>query len=213
MGGKHWDLGHDMAGEEEWAGAGQGCSSGAGGVKDYVAASEGRQGAGNSGGSEGRGSQPAYPGQQRGKGWCRKVEQVRHWAAGLKWGRVRALRGAGVALQWLHCPTVTAHRVGRTPCVMSSYTAPLCTSTAPLFPPGYISRLPPPVDAADVEPVLRALQSAQRPVIYYGGGCLDARDELREFAERTGIPLASTFMGLGVVPADHPNVSVFLSHA
>lgn len=125
---------------------------------------------------------------------------------------VRASRGAGVTWQWTHCPAVTARCVGRAPCLTSSYTlvtaAPVRANTTLLSPSGYISRLPPPVDAADVEPVLRALQSAQRPVIYYGGGCLDARDELREFAERTGIPLASTFMGLGVVPADHPNVSV-----
>lgn len=55
-------------------------------------------------------------------------------------------------------------------------------------------------------PVLRALQSASKPVIYYGGGCLDARDELREFAARTGIPMTTTFMGIGVVPTQHPNV-------
>ncbi|GIL77942.1 hypothetical protein Vretimale_6526 [Volvox reticuliferus] len=70
---------------------------------------------------------------------------------------------------------------------------------------GYISRLPPPVEESQMIPVLHAIQSASKPVIYYGGGCLDSRDELREFAARTGIPLASTFMGLGVVPAENPN--------
>ena len=37
-------------------------------------------------------------------------------------------------------------------------------------------------------------------IIYYGGGCQDSRDELREFARRTGIPYTSTLMGLGVLP-------------
>ncbi|EFJ51706.1 hypothetical protein VOLCADRAFT_73117 [Volvox carteri f. nagariensis] len=76
---------------------------------------------------------------------------------------------------------------------------------SPMSITGYISRLPPPVEESQMIPVLRAIQSASKPVIYYGGGCLDARDELREFAARTGIPLASTFMGLGVVPAEDPN--------
>ncbi|KAG2450930.1 hypothetical protein HYH02_004203 [Chlamydomonas schloesseri] len=76
---------------------------------------------------------------------------------------------------------------------------------APMSITGYISRLPPPVEESQMLPVLRALQGAQKPVIYYGGGCLDAQAELREFAARTGIPLTSTFMGLGVVPATDPN--------
>ena len=41
-------------------------------------------------------------------------------------------------------------------------------------------------------------------VIYYGGGCSDARDELREFQRRTGIPITSTLMGLGTFPSDDP---------
>ncbi|KAG2422753.1 hypothetical protein HXX76_015773 [Chlamydomonas incerta] len=76
---------------------------------------------------------------------------------------------------------------------------------APMSITGYISRLPPPVEEAAMLPVLRALQGAAKPVIYYGGGCLDAQPELREFAARTGIPLTSTFMGLGVVPSTDPN--------
>lgn len=41
---------------------------------------------------------------------------------------------------------------------------------------------------------------ARKPVLYVGGGCLDASPELREFVKRTGIPVASTFMGLGAFP-------------
>lgn len=41
---------------------------------------------------------------------------------------------------------------------------------------------------------------ARKPVLYVGGGCLDASRELREFVKKTGIPVASTLMGLGVFP-------------
>lgn len=44
---------------------------------------------------------------------------------------------------------------------------------------------------------------AERPVLYVGGGCLDAAPELRSFVERTGIPVASTLMGLGTFPESH----------
>jgi hypothetical protein len=42
--------------------------------------------------------------------------------------------------------------------------------------------------------VLAAVKGASKPVIYYGGGCQEARDELREFAYATGIPVTSTLM-------------------
>lgn len=41
-------------------------------------------------------------------------------------------------------------------------------------------------------------------IIYCGGGCIDSRDELREFARRIGAPLTSTLMGLGTFPTDDP---------
>ena len=41
---------------------------------------------------------------------------------------------------------------------------------------------------------------AKRPVLYVGGGCLEAAPELRAFVERTGIPVAQTLMGLGELP-------------
>ena len=41
---------------------------------------------------------------------------------------------------------------------------------------------------------------AKKPVLYVGGGCLDASRELREFVAKTGIPVASTLMGLGAFP-------------
>lgn len=50
------------------------------------------------------------------------------------------------------------------------------------------------------------LQASSKPIIYYGGGCLDARDELREFARKTGIPYTATLMGLGTLPTEHDQV-------
>jgi len=50
--------------------------------------------------------------------------------------------------------------------------------------------------------VLGFVASAKRPVIYAGGGIVsaDAHKELREFAEKTNIPVATTLMGVGVFP-------------
>jgi acetolactate synthase-1/2/3 large subunit len=48
---------------------------------------------------------------------------------------------------------------------------------------------------------------AERPLIYAGGGIVaaGASAELREFAERIDSPAVITLMGLGSLPADHPN--------
>ncbi len=54
--------------------------------------------------------------------------------------------------------------------------------------------------------VLDLIARAKRPVLYIGGGIIsaDAHLQLREFAELTGIPVASTLMGLGAFDAQHP---------
>jgi acetolactate synthase-1/2/3 large subunit len=69
--------------------------------------------------------------------------------------------------------------------------------------PGY--RLPPPPSPEKIREVLAAIGESQRPVIYCGGGILacDAHEELREFATKTGIPVAMTVHGLGAMPSDH----------
>ena len=48
---------------------------------------------------------------------------------------------------------------------------------------------------------------AERPWVYAGGGIIaaDASDELREFAELVDAPVVCTLMGLGGMPAKHPN--------
>jgi len=54
--------------------------------------------------------------------------------------------------------------------------------------------------------VLQLIEKAERPVLYVGGGIIsgDAHLELRKFAELTGLPVASTLMGLGAFDAQHP---------
>jgi acetolactate synthase-1/2/3 large subunit len=51
------------------------------------------------------------------------------------------------------------------------------------------------------------VQEAERPLIYAGGGIVaaGASAELREFAEKSDTPAVLTLMGLGALPADHPN--------
>ncbi len=73
----------------------------------------------------------------------------------------------------------------------------------PMDLPGY--RLPPPPSPRKIDEVLAALASSRRPIIYCGGGVIasDAAEELREFASRTGIPVAMTVHGLGSIPSDH----------
>jgi acetolactate synthase-1/2/3 large subunit len=55
-----------------------------------------------------------------------------------------------------------------------------------------------------IERALEALRKAERPVLMVGGGALNAAQEIRELAEKTGLPVIPTLMGLGVFPGTHP---------
>ncbi|MFQ5731752.1 MAG: biosynthetic-type acetolactate synthase large subunit [Planctomycetaceae bacterium] len=57
-----------------------------------------------------------------------------------------------------------------------------------------------------IRQVIAAIRRSKRPVLYVGGGCVNggASDQLRIFAERTGIPVSMTAMGLGAFPGEHP---------
>lgn len=75
---------------------------------------------------------------------------------------------------------------------------------SPVHLPGYrpdMSPLP-----ADLEAALAMIRSAQQPVILAGHGILisGAMEEVRELAERTQTPVASTLLGLSSFPASHP---------
>lgn len=53
--------------------------------------------------------------------------------------------------------------------------------------------------------VLNLIRQSRKPIIYAGGGIISsgASAYLRAFAERTGIPVALTLLGLGGLPSDH----------
>ncbi len=54
--------------------------------------------------------------------------------------------------------------------------------------------------------VLELIAKAQRPILYTGGGLVsaEASADLRLFAEKANIPVATTLMGVGAFPEDHP---------
>ena len=58
--------------------------------------------------------------------------------------------------------------------------------------------------AMQIRRAAAAVAEAKRPLLCCGGGVVlaGARDELISFAEKTGIPVVSTMMGLGVVPME-----------
>ena len=51
-----------------------------------------------------------------------------------------------------------------------------------------------------------AIQTSKRPIIYAGGGIISsgASQELKTFVKKTGIPIATTVMGLGAYPSNDP---------
>jgi acetolactate synthase-1/2/3 large subunit len=81
----------------------------------------------------------------------------------------------------------------------------------PVFPAGtefrnpYIAQEHRATDEA-LKRVLDLVATARQPVIYAGGGIIsaDAHAELKAFAEQTGIPVATTLMGVGGFPETHP---------
>lgn len=63
----------------------------------------------------------------------------------------------------------------------------------------------PDFEVREVEAMLAKIREAHRPVLMIGGGIVysGASALLREFAEKLDIPTVQTFMGLGILPADH----------
>ncbi|MCX8666782.1 biosynthetic-type acetolactate synthase large subunit [Acetobacteraceae bacterium B3987] len=65
------------------------------------------------------------------------------------------------------------------------------------------------LDAQAVSRAVEALKKARKPLLYVGGGVINAGPEaaklLRQLAEKTGFPVTSTLMGLGAYPSssDH----------
>ncbi|MBA4056028.1 MAG: acetolactate synthase, large subunit, biosynthetic type, partial [Marivirga sp.] len=70
----------------------------------------------------------------------------------------------------------------------------------------------PVLQPSQVDAAAALINGAQRPYILAGQGILlsGATEELKAFSEKTGIPVASTLLGLGAFPTDHPNYVGFL---
>ena len=80
----------------------------------------------------------------------------------------------------------------------------------PIYPPrvslrGYAEHRPAPDEVA-LQELLGLIASAKKPMLYVGGGLITsgAHAELMEFVERTQIPVATTLMGIGCFPENHP---------
>ena len=58
---------------------------------------------------------------------------------------------------------------------------------------------------ADIDEAARLINEAERPLIIAGHGVIlgDASEELRTFAEHSGIPVLNTLLGLGSIPRTH----------
>ncbi|MCF8582261.1 acetolactate synthase large subunit [Enterobacter ludwigii] len=48
------------------------------------------------------------------------------------------------------------------------------------------------------------INAAKRPVLYLGGGAINASDAVRELAEKANLPTTMTLMALGMLPKAHP---------
>lgn len=48
------------------------------------------------------------------------------------------------------------------------------------------------------------INAAKRPVLYLGGGVINAPQEIRELAEKANLPTTMTLMALGMLPKAHP---------
>ncbi|MCU6166715.1 acetolactate synthase large subunit [Enterobacter roggenkampii] len=62
----------------------------------------------------------------------------------------------------------------------------------------------PEFSAESVRDAATMINAAKRPVLYLGGGAINAADEIRQFAEKANLPTTMTLMALGMLPKAHP---------
>ncbi|GGW48697.1 biosynthetic-type acetolactate synthase large subunit [Arenibacter certesii] len=70
----------------------------------------------------------------------------------------------------------------------------------------------PRINKSDLEEAASLINNAQKPFLLIGQGIMlsNAEKQLVEFVEKSGIPVASTLLGLGAFPNDHPQYVGFL---
>jgi acetolactate synthase-1/2/3 large subunit len=71
---------------------------------------------------------------------------------------------------------------------------------------GKIQNLAPNTQHLAIQETARLIAQAQRPLLMVGHGVIlaDAYDEVRRLAERTGIPVITTLLGISAFPESHP---------
>lgn len=76
----------------------------------------------------------------------------------------------------------------------------------PMYLPGYHPERRNRVADEQIRQVIAAIRRSKRPILYVGGGCVnaDAAEELTKFARKSKIPVTMTVMGLGAFPGDDP---------
>ena len=62
----------------------------------------------------------------------------------------------------------------------------------------------PEFDSASVREAAAMINAAQRPVLYLGGGVINAPEQIRQLAEKANLPTTLTLMALGMLPKAHP---------
>ena len=89
---------------------------------------------------------------------------------------------------------------------MDVFSAPLDPALFTRLAAGQYPLRRPGICAATAREIVKTLGEARQPVIYAGGGVLLARaaEELREFVDWMGIPVAYSLMGKGALPDEHP---------
>jgi len=70
----------------------------------------------------------------------------------------------------------------------------------------------PKLDTSELEKAAELINQAKKPYLLIGQGILlsEAENELLQFVKKSGIPVASTLLGLGAFPAEHPNYVGYL---
>jgi acetolactate synthase-1/2/3 large subunit len=60
-------------------------------------------------------------------------------------------------------------------------------------------------DEADIKKAVQIIKGSKRPIILAGNGIIrgEASSELKKLVDKTGIPVVTTFMGKGAIPADN----------
>ncbi len=71
---------------------------------------------------------------------------------------------------------------------------------------GYQPKIKYPGTDGQIRKAAELIKGSQRPCLYVGGGAIisGAEKEIREFVEKTGIPITTTILGLGIFPETHP---------